>query len=80
MRIFHCIQPYVYQHSGPKMAYVLTWGCSSVLLKPDPRNLGIGHNRIWAKADKVESKFSMIKDTFDKHWIVIPTREEWWKN
>ncbi len=29
--------------------------------KPDPRNLGIG-NRIWAKADKVDSKFGMIRD------------------
>ncbi len=54
--------------------------------KPDPRNLGIGHNRIWAKADKVDSKLSMIKDhvtlrlTSGKSWIVIPTRKEWGKN
>ncbi len=55
------------------------------LPRPDPRNLRIGHNRIWAKADKVDSKFSMVKDhvilrcTFSKHRIVIPTREEWGK-
>ncbi len=52
------------------------------LLRPHLRNLGIGHNRIWTKVDKVGSKFSMIKDhitlrrTFGKYWIVIPTREE----
>ncbi len=51
------------------------------LLRPNPGNLGIGHNRIWAKADKMD-KFSMIKDhitlrrTFGKHRTVIPTREE----
>ncbi len=32
-------------------------------MKPDPRNLGIGHNQIWAKAGKVDSKFSMIRTT-----------------
>ncbi len=32
------------------------------LLRPDLRNLAIGHNWIWAKADKVDSTFSMIKD------------------
>ncbi len=32
------------------------------LLRPDLRNLRIGHNRIWAKADKVDTKFNMIKD------------------
>ncbi len=48
------------------------------LLRTDLRNLGIGHNRIWAKADNVEGKFSMIKDyvtlrrTFGKYRIVIP--------
>ncbi len=53
---------------------------------PDPRNLGIGHNRIWAKADKVDNKFNMIKDhvtlrcTYGKYRIVISTREEWGKN
>ncbi len=47
--------------------------------------LGIGHNQIWTKADKVYSKFSMIKDhvtlgrTFSKYRIVIPTKEEWGK-
>ncbi len=30
--------------------------------KTDPRNLGIGHNWIGLKADKVDSKFSMMKD------------------
>ncbi len=49
--------------------------------KPDPRNLRIGYNRIWTKADKVDSNFSMIKDhvtllrTFGKYRIVIPTSE-----
>ncbi len=53
--------------------------------KPDLRNLGIGHNRICAKADKVDSN-RMIKDqltrrrTFGKYRIVIPTKEEWGKN
>ncbi len=56
------------------------------LLWPNLRNLGIEHNRIWTKADKVDSKFSMIKDnvtlrpTFNKYKIGIPTREEWGKN
>ncbi len=27
---------------------------------PDLRNRGIGHNRIWAKADEVDGKFSLI--------------------
>ncbi len=54
--------------------------------KPDLRNLGIGHNRIRVKADKVDSKFSMMTDhitlrrTFGKYRIVILTREEWGKN
>ncbi len=56
--------------------------------KPDPRNLGIGHDRIWKKADKVDSRFGMIKDrvtlrrtrTFSKYRIAIPTEEEWGKN
>ncbi len=45
------------------------------------KNLGMGHNRIWAKADKMNSKFSMIKDyvtlrrMFGKYRTVIPTRE-----
>ncbi len=44
-----------------------------------------GYNRIWAKADKIDSDFNMIKDhvtlrrEFGKYWIVIPTREEWEK-
>ncbi len=56
------------------------------LLRPDLGNLGMGHNRIWAKADKVNSKFSKMKDhvtlrhTFGKYRIVIPTREQWEKN
>ncbi len=55
------------------------------LPRPDPRNPGIGHNWIWANTDKVDSKFSMIKDpvtlrrTFSKYRIAIPTREEWGK-
>ncbi len=32
------------------------------LPEPNPKNLEIVYNRIWAKADKVDSKFSMIKD------------------
>ncbi len=52
----------------------------------DPRNLGIGHKRIWAKADKMDGKFSTIKDhvtlrrTFGKYCIAIPTKKEWVKN
>ncbi len=51
------------------------------LPRPNPKNLGIGHKRIWVKADKMDNKFSMIKDhvslrrTFGKYWTVIPTRE-----
>ncbi len=51
------------------------------LPRPDPRNLAMGYNQIWAEADKVDNKFSKIKDhvtlwrTFRKYWIVIPTRE-----
>ncbi len=46
------------------------------LPRPDPRNLGIEHNRIWAKTDKMDSKFCMIKDhvtlrrTYSKYRIV----------
>ncbi len=60
-----------------KATYHLSWS--------DPRNLGVEHNRIWAKTDEVDSKFSMIKDivtlrhTFSKYRIGIPTREEWRK-
>ncbi len=56
------------------------------LPRPDLRNLGIGHNWICAKADKVNSKFSTIKNhviprrSSYKYWIGIPTREEWEKN
>ncbi len=32
------------------------------LPRPDPRHLGIGHNRSWAKTSKVDSRFNMIKD------------------
>ncbi len=32
------------------------------LLRLNLKNLGIGHNRIWAKADKMDNKFNMIKD------------------
>ncbi len=52
------------------------------LPRPNPRNLGIGHNWIWVKADKMDDEFSMIKDhvtlrrTFGKYWTVIPIREE----
>ncbi len=55
------------------------------LLRPDLKHLGMGRNRIWVKADKMD-KFSMIKDhitlrnTFGKYWTVIPTREEWNKD
>ncbi len=86
MCIFRSIQLYVYKQSGTKMAYVFTWGCSNAVPRPDPRNLGIGHNQIWGKTDKVDSKFSMIKEhvtlrrTFSKYRIVILTREEWGEN
>ncbi len=55
------------------------------LTKTKSKNLGIGHNRIWEKADKMD-KFSTINDhitlrrTFDKYRTVIPTREEWYKD
>ncbi len=48
------------------------------LLKPDSRNLGIGHNQIWTKTDKVDNMISMIKDlrhTFGKYWLVKQTRK-----
>ncbi len=32
------------------------------LPRPNPKNLGVGHNWIWVKADKMDNKFSMIKD------------------
>ncbi len=41
---------------------------------------------IWVKADKMDNKFSMIKDhvtlwrTFGKYRTVIPTREKWYKD
>ncbi len=56
------------------------------LPRPNPKNLGMGHNRIWAKADEMDNKFSMIEDhvtlrgTFGKYRTVIPTREEWDKD
>ncbi len=46
------------------------------------RNLEIGHNWIQAKADKVDHKFSVIKDhvtmwrVFRKYHVVIPTSEQ----
>ncbi len=52
------------------------------LPRSDLRNLGIGHNWIWAKAHKMDSRFSMIKGhvtlwhTFSKYQIVIPTKEK----
>ncbi len=64
--------------SAALMAYCLP--------RPDLRNLRIGHNLIWAKADEVDGKFSMLQDhvtlrrTFSKYRTVIPTREEWGKN
>ncbi len=32
------------------------------LRRLNPKNLGIGHNRILAKTDKVDNKFDMMKD------------------
>ncbi len=32
------------------------------LLRRNLKNLGVGHNQIWVKADKMDNKFSMIKD------------------
>ncbi len=52
------------------------------LPRPDPRNIEIGYTRIWAKANKVDSKFSKIKDkvtlrrTSGKYRIVILTRKK----
>ncbi len=56
------------------------------LSRPNPKNLETGHTWFWAKADKVDSKCSMIKDQitsrriFGKYQVVIPTWEEWEKN
>ncbi len=56
------------------------------LPRPNPENLGIGRNRSWVKADKMDNKFSVIKDhislrrMFGKYRTVIPTREEWYKD
>ncbi len=56
------------------------------LPRPNLKNLGIGHSRIWVKADKMDNKFCMIKDhvnlrrMFGKYRTVIPTREEWYKD
>ncbi len=50
------------------------------------KNLGIERNQIWAKADKTDDKFSMIKKRltlkhkFGKYQTVIPTWEEWDKD
>ncbi len=50
------------------------------LPRPNPKNVRIGHNRIWAKANKIYNKFGAIKDhvtlrrTFGKYRTVIPTR------
>ncbi len=55
------------------------------LPEPNSENLGIGRNRIWTKADKID-KFSRIQDhitlrrTFGKYRTVISTREEWDKD
>ncbi len=52
------------------------------LPRPDPKNLGIRYNRIYAKDDKIDNKFSMIKNhvalrrTFSKYLIAILIREE----
>ncbi len=32
------------------------------LPRPHLKNLGMGHNWIWGKADKMDNKFSMMKD------------------
>ncbi len=68
------------------MAVEFTAPISTYLLpRPNTKNLEIGHNQIWAKADKMDNKFSMIKDyvtlrrMLGKYWTVIPTREEWYK-
>ncbi len=56
------------------------------LPRSNPKNLGIGHNWIWVKADKMDNKFGTIKDhitlrrTFGNYRAVIPTREEWDKD
>ncbi len=48
------------------------------LLRPDPRNLGIGHNQTWAKTDRIKLHVTLSR-TFGKYPIVVPTREEWGK-
>ncbi len=64
------------EFAAPIAAYLLP--------RPNPKNLGIGHNQIWTKADKMDKKFSMIKDhvtlrsAFGKYRTMIPTREEWY--
>ncbi len=53
------------------------------LLKLDPKNLGIGPNQIWVKADIVDNRINMIEDlrhTSGKYRLVKRTREEWEKN
>ncbi len=55
------------------------------LPRPNSKNLGIGHNQSWKNADKMDNKFSTIKDVtlrrmFGKYRTVIPTREEWDKD
>ncbi len=52
------------------------------LPKPDPINLRIGRNQMWAKINKV-GQFDMKKDhitlrrKFNKYRITIPTKENW---
>ncbi len=56
------------------------------LPRPNPKNLGIGHNRIWVKADKMGNKFSMINDhvtlrhTFCKYQRTREVRDKDWPN
>ncbi len=56
------------------------------LPRPNPKNLGIEHNRIGVKADKMDNKFNKIKENatlrrmFGKYRNMIPTREGWDKD
>ncbi len=52
------------------------------LPRTDLRNLGIGQNRIWAKADEVDGMTQdhvTLRRTVSKYRIAILTREEWGK-
>ncbi len=57
-------------------------GAAYCLLRPSLITLEIGHNQMWLKEDKVDSKFNMTEDyttlrhTFGKYRMVVPNMEE----